>query len=115
MTEDDDTAQVRKFGRGLRQARTAIDTLIPTQQLQAFIEVATNEGLTLTELADRLGTNVSTASRQLLDLGERNRKMEPGYGLVHRETDPMNLRVNRYTLTPKGRLLVKELADIMRG
>lgn len=105
---------IKRMERALRQVRTAIDPTVPTQLVQAFLAVGLNEGQTLTELAEHLGTNISTASRQLLDLGERNRKMEPGYNLVDRRADPMNLRVNRYSLTPKGRLLLKELADIMK-
>lgn len=113
-TTDDDLTAVKRLERALRQVRTSIDPLVPAQVVQAFLAVATNEGKTLTELAEVLGTNMSTASRQFLDLGERNRKMEPGYQLINREVDPMNLRINRYTLTPKGRLLVKELAAIIR-
>lgn len=111
---DDEEVGIKRLERALRQVRTAIDPTVPTQLVQAFLAVGLHEGQTLTELADLLGTNISTASRQLLDLGERNRKMEPGYGLVDRKVDPMNLRVNRYTLTPKGRLLIRELAAIMK-
>lgn len=112
--KDETLMAVRRLERALRQVRTAIDPLVPTQVVQAFLAVAVNEGRTLTELAEALGTNVSTASRQLLDLGDRNRKMEDGYKLVDRQADPMNLRVNRYTLTPKGKLLIQELAEIMK-
>lgn len=113
-TTEEEEAGIKRLERALRQVRTAIDPTVPTQLVQAFLAVGLNEGQTLTDLAELLGTNISTASRQLLDLGERNRKMEPGYGLVDRKVDPMNLRVNRYTLTPKGRLLIRELAAIMK-
>ncbi len=113
-TTEDDLTAVKRLERAMRQVRTSIDPLVPTQVVQAFLAVAANEGKTLTELAEILGTNISTASRQMLDLGERNRKMEPGYQLIDRQIDPMNLRTNRYTLTTKGRLLIKELASIMR-
>ncbi len=111
---DEETKAIRRLERTLRLARASIDPLVPTQLVQAFLAVATNEGRTLTEIAENLGTNISTASRQLLDLGDRNRKMAPGYQLVDRQVDPMNLRVNRYTLTPKGRILIQELASIMK-
>lgn len=112
MTEADQAA-LKKLNRAVKQCRTAIDPLVPTQVVQAFLTVALKEGQTLTELAEQLGTNVSTASRHLLDLSDRNRKMEDGYKLVSRTVDPMNLRVNRYTLTPKGKLLASELAAII--
>lgn len=109
----DNADGIKRLERVLRQVRTSIEPTVPTQLVQAFLAVSLNEGQSLGELAERLGTSISTASRQLLDLGERNRKKEPGYGLVDRKIDPMNLRVNRYTLSPKGRLLIKELAQIM--
>lgn len=114
MSDEAEVVSIKRAERFLRQVRTSIDPTVPTQLVQAFLAVRLNEGQTLTDIAEHLGTNISTASRQLLDLGERNRKGEPGYGLVDRKVDPMNLRVNRYSLTPKGRLLAKELADIMK-
>lgn len=97
--------------RVLRQARAAIDPNVPTQLVQAFVLVAMNEGKSLTELAKLAGSSASTASRHLLDLGERNRKKEPGYGLVNRQNDPMSLRTNIYTLTARGRLVATTLAE----
>ncbi|BDW81108.1 hypothetical protein MACH24_05460 [Erythrobacter sp. Dej080120_24] len=97
----------------MRQVRTSIDPLVPTQMVQAFLTVAANEGSSLTEIADKLGTNLSTASRQLLDLADRNRKGGEGYKLVDRQIDPKNLRINRYTLTPKGKLLLDQLIEIL--
>lgn len=113
-TSEEKRAQgIKRLDKAIRQCRMAIDPLVPTQMVQAFLTVAANEGCTLTEIADRLETNLSTASRQLLDLGDRNRKMQEGYKLIDRETDPMNLRVNRYTLTRKGRMLIDQLVEIM--
>ena len=93
----------------IRDLRTAIDPNVPSQVIQAFLIVAQNEGQPLTEYARLLGSNLSTASRQFLDLGERNRKMEKGYMLLDRHVDPADLRVNRYFLTAKGRLLLRSL------
>ncbi|KMS60220.1 MarR family transcriptional regulator [Novosphingobium barchaimii LL02] len=111
---DEERIAIRKLYRAQRQVRASIGPQVPSQVVQAFLAVADNEGLTLTELADILGTNVSTASRQMLDLSDRNRKMEAGHNLISRTPDPMNLRVNRYTLTPKGRILIQELAETMK-
>ena len=104
---------LRRFERALRQARTAVDPTAPTALVQAFVIVALGEGKSLTELAKDLGSSASTVSRHLLDLGERNRKMEPGYGLVDRRVDPMELRKNIYTLTPRGKLLAASIIDAM--
>lgn len=77
---------------------------------QTLLLVALNEGKSLRELADIAGLKQGTISRYLLDLSERNRSLEQGFGLVHREADPMELRKNMYTLTPKGREVLKRVA-----
>ena len=108
-------AALRKADRLLSEFRSSIDPNIPAQMLQTFMAVAMNEGKSLTEIADLVSANMSTASRHLLELGERNRRLEPGYNLVARTPDPMNLRQNAYTLTPKGKLLVKNVLKIMEA
>ena len=110
-----DSKAADNLERLFAQVRTSIDPTVPTQLVHAFIAVARNEGSTLTDLAERLGANISTASRHLLDLGERNRKKEPGYDLVESRTDPTSLRSKNYTLTPKGKLLWGTLLDIMES
>lgn len=113
MLTDSDKLTLQRLEKALRELRTAIDPNVPTQVIQAFVVVAQNEGQTLSAYAAQIGTNVSTASRHFLDLGERNRKMEKGYMLIDRRVDPSNLRINRYFLTTRGRLLLKSLIDTM--
>src|SRR3546814_13689791 len=84
MQEEKDNRGLKNFRRALLQVRAAIGPTIPTQLVQTFVDVALNEGKSLGELAELVGSNASTVSRHLLDLGERNRRMEPGYGLVDR-------------------------------
>lgn len=86
---------------------------LPVQVVEAFLLVAKNEGRSLQDLAELADAQMSTMSRQLLDLGERNRKMEEGFKLVKSEQNPMNLRSNMYSLTPKGRLLLRDLETIL--
>lgn len=115
MLTDVEIARLRSLEKAIRELRTAIDPNVPTQVIHAFLMVAQNEGQTLSTYANRLGTNISTASRHFLDLGDHNRKLEKGYMLFDRKVDPKNLRINRYFLTTKGRLLVKSLVDIREG
>lgn len=112
---DNEMKAAVKIDRLLSQFRSSIDPNIPAQMLQTFMAVAMNEGKSLTEIADIVSANLSTASRHLLELGDRNRRMEPGYGLVARTPDPMNLRQNSYSLTPKGRLLLTSIIKIMEA
>lgn len=104
---------LRKMDRVLTQVRSSIDPSVPAQLVQTFIAVALDEGKSLTEYAQDIGAQKGTASRHLLDLGDRNRKMEPGYNLVDRAQHPTNLRTNVYTLTAKGKLLAKQIAEIL--
>lgn len=105
----------RRVDRLLSQFRSSIDPNIPAQMLQTFMAVAMNEGKSLTQIAELVSANISTVSRHLLELGERNRRMEPGYNLVERRTDPMNLRQNAYSLSAKGKLLLSHILKIMEA
>lgn len=80
---------------------------MPVGQIMALLLVAVHENKPMKDLAAIADTNISTISRQLIDLGARNRRMEPGYGLIEQRQNPMNLRENRYSLTLKGNHLIK--------
>jgi hypothetical protein len=54
-------------------------------------------------------------SRNLLDIGERNRHMEEGFGLVAARNNPMNLREKEYFLTDKGRALLHSITRQLYG
>jgi DNA-binding MarR family transcriptional regulator len=82
---------------------------MPLQYVTAFLLVANEEGLGVGDYAKRAGISVATMSRHLLDIGERNRHMEPGFGLVQYRANPMELRKHEYTLTDKGRALAHKL------
>ena len=82
---------------------------IPASMIEAFLLVALNEGCSLRDVVKMSGKPQSTMSRHLLDLGERNRKMEPGLGLVAWRIAPDELRRKEYFLTPKGRGLLRRI------
>jgi DNA-binding MarR family transcriptional regulator len=91
-----------------------IEEALPLQIAISFLMVAQNEGCSLTDIWKQTGWAQSTVSRHLLDLGEYNRHKEKGHGLVKSERDPMELRRNIYTLTPKGKVLAAKIIDIMK-
>jgi DNA-binding MarR family transcriptional regulator len=66
------------------------------------------------EYAIRAGVAQSVMTRTLLGLRERNRKKEPGYGLVMQRMDPLNLRRHQTFLSTKGRALVQKLCRAWR-
>ena len=89
----------------------AIRKAMPLQYIQAFLLVAQEEGLGVNDYAKRAGVSMSTMSRHLLDIGERNRNMEKGFGLVTYRPNPMELRKHEYMLTDKGRALLRQITQ----
>lgn len=96
------------------QAFRGIEPTMPTQLAYTFLIVATHPGISVSEVADLAGFKLSTASRHLLDLGERNRKKEPGFGLVEVSVDPNELRRKTFTLTPRGKHLLNQIMTAMK-
>lgn len=82
---------------------------MPAQYIVAFLMVATKEGRGVVDYAKQAGVSVSVMSRHLLDIGERNRHMEKGYGLVTYQPNPLELRKHEYFLTDKGRALYHQV------
>ena len=96
---------------------TTLRGISPTMSVQVahtFLLVAQRQGESLTDLSKGSGFPLSTVSRNLLDLGARNRKREPGLGLVMTTVDDFELRKKKVSLTPKGQMLIKQLTDIMK-
>jgi DNA-binding MarR family transcriptional regulator len=85
---------------------------IPARCVQAFFLVAEKEDMSISEYAKRGGLSPTTMSRNLIDMGERDRNHEEGAGLVESHPNIMNRRESLYRLTPKGRAL---LAAITRA
>lgn len=102
---DDERAAVRSLMGSLEPFR-ALRATMPLQYVIAFLLVAEEEGLGVGEYAQRAGVAVSVMSRHLLDIGDRNRHMEEGFGLVTYRANPTNLRQHEYMLTDKGRALL---------
>lgn len=86
---------------------------MPVAQVMALLLVALHEGKSLGELARLDGAQLATLSRRMLDLGDRNRRMEEGYKLVEQRQNPLNLRENQYALSARGRNLIKAILKKM--
>jgi DNA-binding MarR family transcriptional regulator len=99
---------IRSICEAIVQFRELSSTM-PVGEVQMFLTVALNEGMSLTELAEKADMKKSTASRYLLDLSDKTRAGGAGYGLITREADPEELRRNMYALSPKGRKIVQRL------
>ena len=104
LSEDDRDA-VKRLLNCLDVFKSLRGTM-PLQYVMAFLLVAEEEGLGVIDYAKRAGVSVSVMSRHLLDIGDRNRHMAEGFGLVTHRANPMELRKHEYFLTEKGRQIL---------
>jgi hypothetical protein len=71
---------------------------VPLAVVEAFLLVCLYEGASLKDLCRLSGQAQSTLSRHLLDLGDRDRRGDPGLKLVGWRHPPENLRLKEYFL-----------------
>jgi DNA-binding MarR family transcriptional regulator len=113
MPQDARTTRALNRARALFSAFQTISETMPIQIANTFILVALYEGRSMRDYKELAGVQQSTMSRHLLDLGERNRKKEPGFGLLEQRSDQQDLRRNIYRLTRKGENLLNNIVSVM--
>jgi hypothetical protein len=91
----------------------AHNSTMPLQLAFTFLMVATDEGRPVSEYACAVGMAPGVMARNLLDLGNYNRRREAGLMLVEERIDPMDRRIHRKFLTHKGRALVGAIYPAM--
>lgn len=106
------TRSLVAISKALEEFRLLSPTM-PVAQIQAFILVAIDERLGMSDVADMTGVKPSTASRYLLDLGIARTALDNSFGLLDRGIDPVNTRKARYTLTRRGKALINRLVDAL--
>lgn len=110
---DGEKAEIKSLFNTLGLFR-AIRRDMPLQYVITLLIVALDEGQSVMEYARTLGISPSVMSRHLLDIGERNRRMAEGFGLVTYRPNPMNLREHQVFLTPKGQALIHQVIRSLR-
>ena len=80
-----------------------------TQMLYAFIQIAADEGKSISDYADRAGVSKAVMSRHILDLSVKRRTGEAGFGLLVTRASPTDLRRHEVFLTPTGRAMVNKV------
>lgn len=88
---------------------------MPLQYVTAFLLVAAEEHLNVTEYAKRAGTSQSLMTRHLQDLGSVNRSHEEGFGLVEGYDDEKDRRNRLIRLTAKGQHVVWEMCEAFKS
>lgn len=101
----------RKF-LGLLRALQKIDPEFPLQYAVCLAEISAQEGLSLTQLADKTGLALSTVSRIIGALSKHRQKGSP-YGLVRVAVSETERRRKELYLTPKGKAVMAAIASIL--
>ena len=90
----------------------------PTMQLGAavgFVHVALEEGISVSEMAHRVGVELSSGSRYQQYFGKVDRARKPGKDLMSDPVDPNERRRKMLRLTPKGQRIVSKLETVLEG
>lgn len=114
LAPDERTQAIIALGRILDEFRN-LNPNMPVAQIQAFLMVALDCGLGMSEISDKTGIKNSTTSRYLIELGASRLAGDGALGLVDRGVDPTNTRKASYTLTRKGKRVVEAVLAILAG
>jgi DNA-binding MarR family transcriptional regulator len=91
-----------------------IRSTMPLQYVYTFLLVATDEGKGGTEYAQKVGVSPTAMTRHLLDIGDRNRALEDGFGLITQERDRHDLRRHHARVTPQGKALMNRIVNALK-
>lgn len=86
-----------------------VDSTLPMQTFAAFLTVAMEDGLNVSQVGEKIGIAQSSASRNIATLSEWDYTKRPGLKLVEYRTDPMNLSTKTVHLSSKGGKLISEM------
>ncbi|WP_431861745.1 MarR family winged helix-turn-helix transcriptional regulator [Azospirillum sp.] len=104
--------EIATVTRVLEAFRT-LDPDLPIQYALSFMTIAQNEGISIGELAERLGIAQSSASRNVAALSRWHSFGKAGLDLVSAQEDPRERRRKVVALTDKGRAFLDELRGIV--
>lgn len=91
-----------------------IDPEMPMQMAATFVLVALLPGITMKELAERLGISQASCSRNVAALSKVHRLNKPGHDLVYAEEDPAERRRKIVRLTSKGTRVEESLKSLIQ-
>lgn len=110
-------AEEKAFARAMLLALEAFTEdrhTMPLQYVISFLRVAADEGQGSVEYAKRAGISPTVMTRHLLDIGERNRNREEGFGWISQERDKFDLRRHAAKVTPVGRTLLHKAMNAIK-
>lgn len=87
---------------------------MPLSHITAYLLVGIDEGKGVADYAKKIDLSPTVMTRNLLDIGDRNRQREPGLGLITQERDLLDLRKHNATVTPKGRAIAHRVTTALK-
>ena len=106
--------QMQKLAQAVELFRTH-DKEIPAQVIATFLYVASHDDCAKVDLEKALAFSSASGSRNTDWLSEFHRLNKAGLGLLIKYRDPTNRRKQILKLSPKGRILVNQLKQILYG
>jgi len=97
------------------EAFRRFDPDMPIQYALSFLTIAQHEGLSMGDLAQRLGIAQSSASRNIAALSRWHSFGKAGHDLVEALEDPRERRRKIVSLTPRGHRLIEALRALVAG
>jgi DNA-binding MarR family transcriptional regulator len=101
---EEERAALRALYLALKPFRD-INPSMPLSYITAYLLVGMEEGKGVAEYAAKVDISPTVMTRNLLDIGDRNRQREEGYGLITQERDLFDLRKHNAKVTPKGKAI----------
>lgn len=87
-----------------------VDPEMPLQQVMCLFVIAQEkEGISLTDLANKVGIGLASASRYVGALGKINRHREEGFNFIEAYEDPMERRKKIIRVTTKGKIAIRKM------
>jgi len=112
MTKEE-TSVIKKIQKVVEEFRK-LDGEMPMQMASTFMVVARHQGITMKDIAEKVGVTQSSVSRNIGALGSRHRYGKEGLKLVKTEEDDIDIRRKVVHLTPKGTKFVASLVEILQ-
>jgi DNA-binding MarR family transcriptional regulator len=105
------TLHIHHFLRLLRELQN-IDPEFPLQYAVCLAEIAAEQGLSLTRLAEKTGMPLSTVSRIVGALSTHRQRGTP-FGLVRVEISPQERRRKQLFLSPRGHNVIERIGGLL--
>lgn len=87
-----------------------VDPEMPLQQVMCLLVIAqSEEGLSLTDVAKKVGISLTTASRYVSALGKTTRHRTEGLNFIESFEDPMERRKKIIRITTKGKIALRNI------